>query len=393
MNYKNSILSKNNNNFKYNDRFIPNRNAVNVEVKQLSLNKKEKQSINSTTFAKEEYKSVLFSTLFNRGSPLFNEQGYTLSGSQIFKKSEFNPTNELYNPITRSQSLQYIKKFHDNRQILQNPERVLDLPEIEDNYYLKLLDWSVKNVVAIALKSTIYLFNYNNDKCDFIKTDYDDVVTSVSFDKDGNTLAVGTNVNHDILIWDVCTQRLIRTLSGHTQRSGVSHWNPQNPYVLASGSQDCFILNHDIRQRTNITSVLSGHSQEVCGLKWSPSGNFLASGGNDNLLNIWDLQRPNRLRFSSSQHQAAVRAIDWCTFKPNLLASGGGSSDRTIKIWDSSIDSCINTINTGSQVCALLWSKNSKELISSHGHNEYQLILWKYPAMIKIKELKRHNKR
>ena len=32
---------------------------------------------------------------------------------------------------------------------------------------------------------------------------------------------------------------------------------------------------------------LTGHQQEVCGLKWSPSGGQLASGGNDNLLHVW----------------------------------------------------------------------------------------------------------
>ena len=42
--------------------------------------------------------------------------------------------------------------------------------------------------------------------------------------------------------------------------------------------------------------TLKGHAQEVCGLKWSPWGTQLASGGNDNLLNVWDD------RYASSQN-------------------------------------------------------------------------------------------
>jgi len=30
-----------------------------------------------------------------------------------------------------------------------------------------------------------------------------------------------------------------------------------------------------------------GHKQEICGLKWSFDGNYLASGGNDNRIYIW----------------------------------------------------------------------------------------------------------
>ena len=57
--------------------------------------------------------------------------------------------------------------------------------------------------------------------------------------------------------------------------------------VYRSGGQaaDCAWVNHRIRE--HITGVLRGHEQEVCGLKWSPSGTQLASGGNDNLLHIW----------------------------------------------------------------------------------------------------------
>jgi len=38
-------------------------------------------------------------------------------------------------------------------------------------------------------------------------------------------------------------------------------------------------------------------------------------------------------------------------------------------------------------VCAILWSKEYKELVSSHGFAQNQLIIWKYPALTKVAEL------
>ncbi|MBA0651971.1 hypothetical protein Goklo_019261, partial [Gossypium klotzschianum] len=49
--------------------------------------------------------------------------------------------------------------------------------------------------------------------------------------------------------------------------------------------------------------------------------------------------------------------------------------------------------DTGSQVCSLLWSKNERELLSSHGFTQNQLTLWKYPSMVKMAELTGHTSR
>ena len=46
------------------------------------------------------------------------------------------------------------------------------------------------------------------------------------------------------------------------------------------------IVNNDVRIRNHVVQTYEGHSQEVCGLKWSGSGQQLTSGGNDNLLHI-----------------------------------------------------------------------------------------------------------
>ncbi|KAI6680807.1 hypothetical protein NL676_034688 [Syzygium grande] len=90
-------------------------------------------------------------------------------------------------------------------------------------------------------------------------------------------------------------------------------------------------------------------------------------------------------------HTAAVKALAWCPFQSNLLASGG--SDRSIKFWNTCTGACLNSVDTGSQACALLWSMRERELLSSHGLAENQLILWKYPSMGRMVELTGHTSR
>lgn len=93
------------------------------------------------------------------------------------------------------------------------------------------------------------------------------------------------------------------------------------------------------------------------------------------------------------EHCAAVKALAWCPFQSNLLASGGGSADRSIKFWNTHTGACLNTVDTHSQVCSLLWNRHERELLSSHGFSQNQLTLWKYPSMVKITELTGHTSR
>lgn len=75
--------------------------------------------------------------------------------------------------------------------------------------------------------------------------------------------------------------------------------------IVFSGSRNGAIHQHDVRiARHNVASLVS-HTQEVCGLAWSPSGTQLASGGNDNVLNIWDVNVQSSGNISEPLHTIA----------------------------------------------------------------------------------------
>ena len=83
-------------------------------------------------------------------------------------------------------------------------------------------------------------------------------------------------------------------------------------------------------------------------------------------------------------HTAAVKALSWCPWQRNILASGGGTVDRTIRIWNASNGNNLKCVDTGSQVCALQWNEHHKEIISSHGFSDNQLIIWRYQDMHRV---------
>jgi len=167
-------------------------------------------------------------------------------------------------------------------------------------------------------------------------------------------------------------------------------WNNVDTSVVASGSKDRTILVRDLRASSTHHQKLTEHRQEVCGLRWSlHDENQLASGGNDNQLFIWS-PTSNQPMAKFSDHQAAVKAINWSPLHRGLLATGGGTADQCIRFWDTINLNPLNCINTGSQVCNLVFSKTNDELVSTHGYSLNQVIVWKYPSMEKIATLTGH---
>ena len=274
------------------------------------------------------------------------------------------------------------------RAVSKVPFKVLDAPDLADDFYLNLVDWGGSNILGVGLGSCVYMWNSSSGRVTKLCDLQDDIVTSVSWIQRGTHVSIGTNKGL-VQIWDAEKQRRLRTMTGHTARVGALAWND---HILTSGSRDRLIYHRDVRQADQYLRKLVGHKQEVCGLRWNTEDGQLASGGNDNKLMVWDKLSETPL-YKFSEHTAAVKAIAWSPHQHNLLASGGGTADRRIKFWNTSTGQCIQELDTGSQVCNLAWSKNSNELVSTHGYSQNQIVVWKYPSMTQVASLTGHTYR
>ncbi|XP_010520101.1 PREDICTED: protein FIZZY-RELATED 3 [Tarenaya hassleriana] len=273
-----------------------------------------------------------------------------------------------------------------SRKVPKTPHKVLDAPSLQDDFYLNLVDWSSQNVLAVGLGTCVYLWTASNSKvtklCDLGPNDS---VCSVQWTREGSYMSIGTSLGQ-VQVWDGTQCKRVRTMGGHQTRTGVLAWNSR---ILSSGSRDRNILQHDIRVQSDYISKLVGHKSEVCGLKWSHDDRELASGGNDNQLLVWNNHSQQPV-LKLTEHTAAVKAITWSPHQSNLLASGGGTADRCIRFWNTTNGHQLNSIDTGSQVCNLAWSKNVNEIVSTHGYSQNQIMLWKYPSMAKVATLTGH---
>lgn len=283
-----------------------------------------------------------------------------------------------------SQSAQF------RRKVQTAPERVLDAPGLVDDYYLNLLDWSSGNQVAIGLERNVYVWSAESGTVScLLETAPDTYVSSVKWSGDGAYVGVGLG-NGEIQIWDVEEGSKLRSMFGHESRVGAMGWSK---HTMSTGARSGLVFNHDVRVAQHKTAELSTHTSEVCGLEWRSDGAQLATGGNDNLVSIWDSRSLSAPKFTKTNHRAAVKALSWCPWQLNLLSTGGGSYDRHIHFWNTTTGARTNSIDTGSQVTSLRWSNHYRELVSSSGFPDNSLSIWSYPTLVRNVEIPAHETR
>ena len=390
---------------KLSDRFIPLNKGLNLMEKfnltTYSNKSRDNSNISSNNLnnKKDLFNQILRKNIIKDeenyfyGKRINYENNFTKNNRLIIKEKIFSWKQEYLNTSKENYlDLNRIIPKEESKSITKNdistkPYKELSVGKLLDDFYLNLLDWSSKNIIAVGCTYSVLIWNNNNSQSSklFEYSSLDKYVSGLIWNEAGDKLAVG-NSSGTVEIYDINRSELISSFNIHRERVGVVAWNGN---IISSGSKDCTIINKDIRCKNTISKFM-GHKQEICGLKWSFDGSQLASGSNDNLLMVWNLHSSKPV-MTKNEHVAAVKALAWSPHKHNILATGGGTADKSIRMWNTTTYEEILKYDTGSQVCNLLFSRTSNELVSTHGYSLNQINIWKLPNMKKIRTLIGHN--
>jgi WD40 repeat protein len=214
-------------------------------------------------------------------------------------------------------------------------------------------------------------------------------VVSVSFNPDGSLLATG-DVEGKICLWRVVDGKQILTLKGHTGWIWAVTFSPDGK-TLASCSHDSLIRLWDVQtidfKRSNTANLaeasdashlsgtclktLRGHLNRVWTIAFSPDGQLLASGSDDQTIRLWNAHDGTCLTVLQG-HTGGVTSV---SFSPNGQLLASASDNSSIRLWSIDHGTCLRTLHGHTRwVWAVAFSPDGQTLAS--GSDDRTIRLW-----------------
>ena len=154
----------------------------------------------------------------------------------------------------------------------------------------------------------------------------------------------------------------LKLLTGHTDSVLTVAFSP-NGNTLASGGSDGTVRRWFVRSGTLIETI-EGHEGSVRSVRFSPDGSTLASAGDDKIVLLWDVWS-GEFRRTLVGHSEPVHTV---AFSPDGLRIASGSRDGAIILWDIQTGNKLHTLEGHAEpVSSVAFSTDGLTLASAGG--------------------------
>ncbi len=146
------------------------------------------------------------------------------------------------------------------------------------------------------------------------------------------------------------------TIRADTNKLWSVAWSPDGRYLATGGTEGAVKIWDAVSGQA--LASLPGHASNVLSVLWSPDGRWLASAGQDATVKVWNWQKRSALTLAG--HREAVDCLAW---SPDATRLASGSLDGTVRIWDPVSGATLRTFQAGHGVLALSWAQDGKRLL------------------------------
>lgn len=152
----------------------------------------------------------------------------------------------------------------------------------------------------------------------------------------------------DILVWNIKKGHIIHTLRLTRDLEAVQVSPPQVTRLelspdgasICAGYSDGSIRFWDVNEQWECKTVLHGHKGAVSALRFSRCGAWLASGGNDTDVCVWDVIGERGV-CKLKGHRGQVTDVVFVRDGKVLVS---GSKDSFVRVWDLDTQHCCQTV-------------------------------------------------
>ncbi|MDX3833469.1 nSTAND1 domain-containing NTPase [Streptomyces europaeiscabiei] len=155
-----------------------------------------------------------------------------------------------------------------------------------------------------------------------------------------------------------------RRLSGHTDEVRAVAFSPDRN-TLATGSADKTVRLWD-PATGKIRTTLKGHTDQVTSVAYSPDGHTLATGSADKTVRLWD-PATGKTRTTLKGHTDQVTSV---AYSPDGHTLATGSADKTVRLWDPATHKTRTTLKEHTQpVTSVAYSPDGHTLATTDGYD------------------------
>jgi WD40 repeat protein len=169
-----------------------------------------------------------------------------------------------------------------------------------------------------------------------------------------------------VKIWDSARGREGLTLGSHDwfEHARGAAFNPDGKF-LATGGRDARVRLWNFETFREVR-VFRGLRETVRGVAFSPDGESLAAGGDDSTLRLWDV-KTGRLASTFEVPQGDIHCLAWSPDRRRLVAGGGGGARNTaqLKVWDLNSGKSTDLLGHSDTIWDVAWSSDGVLLASA----------------------------